>query len=139
LFSAPFPVTVASAAIEILSSAGQAIVVNQDGSPNSPLNPAAPGSVVTLLASGAGQLSPGGIDGAIVSPGNLPQPVLPVMAQIGGQPADVEYAGGAPGMVEGVIQVNLQIPTATQTGAAVPLVLQVGDSTSQSGITVAVQ
>jgi uncharacterized protein (TIGR03437 family) len=38
-----------------------------------------------------------------------------------------------------VIQVNLQIPTATQTGAAVPLVLQVGDSTSQSGITVAVQ
>ncbi len=138
-FSASFPVTVAPAAIEILSSGGQAIVANQDGSPNSPLNPAAPGSVITLLASGAGQLSPGGIDGAVVTPGNLPRPVLPVLAQIGGQSADVEYAGGAPGVVEGVIQVNVQIPPASQSGSAVPLVLGVGDSTSQPGVTVAIQ
>ena len=46
---------------------------------------------------------------------------LPVLAQIGGQIADVLYAGGAPGLVEGVIQVNLRIPFASQTGAAVPL------------------
>jgi uncharacterized protein (TIGR03437 family) len=137
--SASFPLTVAPAAIEILSAGGQAIVVNQDGSLNSPLNPAAAGSVITLLATGAGQLSPGGKDGAVVAPGNLPRLVLPVQAQIGGQSADVEYAGGAPGIVEGVIQVNLQIPPGAQTGAAVPLVLQVGDSTSQPGITLAIQ
>jgi uncharacterized protein (TIGR03437 family) len=141
--SAPFPVSVAAAAIGILSASssgvGQALVVNQDGSLNSPLNPAAPGSIVTFLATGAGQWAPAGIDGAIVSAGDLPRPVLPVLAQVGGQPAEVQYAGGAPGIVQGVVQVNLQIPAASPTGAAVPLVLQVGDSVSQPGITLAVQ
>jgi uncharacterized protein (TIGR03437 family) len=62
-----------------------------------------------------------------------------VLAQIGGQFAEILYAGGAPGIVEGVIQVNLRIPPASQIGAAVPLVLRVGNSTSQIGITLAVQ
>ena len=140
--SALFPVTVAPAVIGIFSAdasgAGQAIVLNQDGGINSPDNPASSGSVVTLWATGAGQLTPAVIDGA-VDAGNRPQPVLPVLAQIGGQVADVLYAGGAPGIVEGVIQVNLRIPTAGQTGAAVPLVLRVGNSLSQPGITLAIQ
>ena len=140
--SALFPVTVAPAVIGIFSAdasgTGQAIVLNQDGGINSPDNPASSGSVVTLWATGAGQLTPAVIDGA-VDAGNRPQPVLPVLAQIGGQVADVLYAGGAPGIVEGVIQVNLRIPTAGQTGAAVPLVLRVGNSLSQPGITLAIQ
>jgi uncharacterized protein (TIGR03437 family) len=141
--STSFTVTVVPAAIGILSASsagvGQALAVNQDGSLNSPLNPAAPGSIVTFLATGAGQFSPAGVDGAIVGAGDLPRPILPVLAQVGGQPAEVQYAGGAPGVVEGVIQVNLRIPAASQTGAAVPLVLQVGDSISQPGITLAIQ
>jgi uncharacterized protein (TIGR03437 family) len=137
------PMIVVPAAIGIFSlnssGVGQALVVNQDGSLNSPLNPAAPGSVVTFLATGAGQFSPAGVDGAIVGIGDLPRPILPVLVQVGGQSAEVQYAGGAPGVVEGVIQVNVQIPAASQTGAAVPLVLQVGDSISQPGITLAIQ
>jgi uncharacterized protein (TIGR03437 family) len=74
----------------------------------------------------------------VVTADLLPRPVLPVLAQIGGQLADVVYAGGAPGAVEGVIQVNLRVPPASQTGAAVPLVLTVGSSSSQPGITLAV-
>ena len=141
LVSAPFPVTVVPAVSGIFSAdasgAGQAIVLNQDGTLNSPVSPAAPGSVITLWATGAGQLSPAGIDGA-VDTGNLPRPVLLVLAQIGGRSADVLYAGGAPGIVEGVIQVNLRIPLASQTGAAVPLVLRVGNSASQLNITLAI-
>ena len=141
--STSFPVTVVAAAIGILSASsngvGQAVAVNQDGTPNSPLNPATPGSVVTFLATGAGQWSPAGVDGEIVGSGDLPRPILPVRALVGGQPAEVQYAGGAPGIVEGVIQVNLLIPAASQTGAAVPLVLQVGDSISQPGITLAIR
>jgi uncharacterized protein (TIGR03437 family) len=95
--------------------------------------------VVTFLATGVGQLSPAGVDGAVVTADNLPRPTLPVHAIIGGRPAQVQYAGGAPGVVEGVIQVNLQIPAASQSGAAVPLLLLVGDSTSQPGITLAIQ
>ena len=136
------PMTVAPANIGIFSAdasgAGQALVLNQDGSVNSPLFPAAPGSVVTFWATGAGQLSPSGVDGAVVTADLLPRPVLPVLAQIGGQLADVVYAGGAPGAVEGVIQVNLRVPPASQTGAAVPLVLTVGSSSRQPGITLAV-
>ena len=137
------PMIVVTAAIGIFSldssGVGQAFARNQDGRLNSPLNPAAPGSVVTFLATGAGQWSPDGVDGAIVGAGDLPRPILPVHAMVGGQPAAVQYAGGAPGVVEGVVQVNLQIPAASQTGAAVPLLLQVGDSTSQPGITLAIQ
>jgi uncharacterized protein (TIGR03437 family) len=144
LASAPFPLIVVPAVSGIFSAdasgAGQAIILNQDGSLNSLGSPAAPGSVITLWATGAGQLSPAGIDGAVVAGDNLPRPVLTVTAQIGGQSAEVLYAGGAPGIVEGVIQVNLRIPRTGQTGAVVPLVLRVGDaSTSQPGITVAVQ
>jgi uncharacterized protein (TIGR03437 family) len=141
--SLSLPMTVVPAAIGIFSvdssGVGQAIALNQDGKLNSALNPAAPGSVVTFMATGAGQWSPAGVDGAIVGAGDLARPVLPVNAMVGGQPAEVQYAGGAPGVVEGVIQVNLQIPATSQTGAAVPLMLQVGDSTSQPGITLAIQ
>jgi uncharacterized protein (TIGR03437 family) len=143
LASAPFPMSVAPAVIGIFSAdasgVGQAVMLNQDGSLNSPTNPAAPGSVVTLWATGAGQLSPAGVDGAVVAAGDQQRPVLTVTAQIGGQVVDVVYAGGSPGLVEGVIQVNLRIPAASPTGDAVPLALIVGNSTSQPNITLAIQ
>jgi uncharacterized protein (TIGR03437 family) len=141
--SATFPMSVAPAVIGIFSAdasgAGQAVMLNQDGSLNSPTNPAAPGSVVTLWATGVGQLSPAGVDGAVVAAGDPPRPVLTVLAQIGGLAADVVYAGGSPGLVEGVIQINLRIPSASPTGDAVPLILSVGNSTSQPNITLAIQ
>ena len=56
---------------------------------------------------------------------------------IGGQNATVNFAGGAPGLVAGVIQVNAQIP-AGLTAGNVPVVVQVGTSNSQPGVTVAV-
>jgi uncharacterized protein (TIGR03437 family) len=140
--SALFPLNVAPSAIGVFSTdssgAGAAVVLNQDGSLNSPNNAAAPGSVITLWATGAGQLSPPGIDGAVVDATSLPVTALPVLAQIGGQDAAVLYSGGAPGLVEGVIQVNLRIPAASPAGDALPLVLRIGDNTSQPGITIAV-
>jgi uncharacterized protein (TIGR03437 family) len=141
--SATFPMPVAPAVIGIFSAdasgAGQAVMLNQDGSLNSPTNPATPGSVVTLWATGVGQLSPPGVDGTVVAAGNPPLPVLTVLAQIGGMAADVLYAGGSPGLVEGLIQVNLRVPAAAPAGDAVPLVLTVGKSTSQPNITLAIQ
>jgi len=120
------------------SGAGQAIAINQDGTVNSPDNPAAAGSVVVLYATGAGLLSPSAQDGEVVSADNLPQPVLPVLATIGAQDAPVLYAGGAPGFVQGIIQVNLKIDEAVAPGN-VPVLLQVGERSSRQGITIAVQ
>jgi uncharacterized protein (TIGR03437 family) len=121
------------------SGTGPGIIVNQDGSLNSAAAPAAAGTIVTLYATGAGQLNPPGQDGAVVTADSLPLPVLPVTAQVGGQAAQIFYAGGAPGIVQGVIQVNLQIPATAPSGPSVPIVLNVGGQGSQQGLTIAIQ
>ncbi len=131
-------VTPASPAIFTLDSSGSglAAAVNANGSVNDAGHPAPAGSFVTFYATGAGQTNPGGQDGL---PGKvpLPQPVLPVTVTVGGKSATVQYAGAAPNIVAGVLQVNVQIPTGLTAGT-VPLVLQVGGASTQNGVTLAV-
>jgi uncharacterized protein (TIGR03437 family) len=62
-----------------------------------------------------------------------------VAVSIDGQPAQVIYAGAAPGMVAGVMQINVQIPIGTQPGAAVPVTLAVGKHISAQNVSIAVQ
>jgi uncharacterized protein (TIGR03437 family) len=119
------------------SGKGQAAALNDDLSRNSATNPAAPGSIVVLYGTGAGQTSPRGVDGEITGK-VLAKPVLPVSVTIDGKAAKVLYAGAAGGTVAGVIQVNVQLPDGIHSGA-VPVVLRVSDGTSQPGVTLAVQ
>ena len=119
------------------SGGGQGVILNQDGTINTADSPASAGSVIVLYATGAGLFSPGGVDGAVVIADSLPQPVLPVSAEVGGQAAKVLYAGEPLGIVEGIIQVNLRIPNGAPTGPSVPIVLRIGDRASQTGLTVA--
>lgn len=116
---------------------GQAAAVNQDGSYNGASHPAETGSIVLLYATGEGQTSPVGADGKPAQ-APLPYPLLPVTVTIGGQTAIPQYAGGAPGEVAGVMQINVQIPSGITPGDAVPVTIQVGNATSQSGVTIAV-
>jgi uncharacterized protein (TIGR03437 family) len=51
----------------------------------------------------------------------------------------VTYAGSAPESVAGLLQVNVVIPQSAPTGAAVPLILNIGGSQSQAGVTIAIQ
>ena len=78
-----------------------------------------------MWASGAGKTNPAGNDGQIALSGSLPTPQLPVTVMIDNQLAEVLYAGAAPGMVQGIIQLNVRVPAAASTGQ-VPVVLQVG-------------
>jgi uncharacterized protein (TIGR03437 family) len=64
--------------------------------------------------------------------------VLPVTATVGGATATVQYAGSAQGLVDGVVQVNVVVPAGTAAGAAIPVVVRVGSSDSQPGVTIAV-
>jgi len=121
------------------SGVGQGLIFNQDGTANSAASPAAPGSVIVFYATGVGRFSPPGQDGAVVTADSLPLPVLPVSATVGGQPAQVLYAGGGAGIVEGIIQVNLRIPDVVPTGLGEEVVLQIGGRASQPGLTVALQ
>jgi uncharacterized protein (TIGR03437 family) len=90
------------------SGSGQAAALNEDGSYNTPYNPASPGSIVVLFATGAGKLDPVPEDGAVIS-GILPQTV-PASAYIGYCPAEVVSSGGAPGLIAGAIQVRVRVP-----------------------------
>jgi len=121
------------------SGTGQAVAANQDYTLNGSQNPAAAGSMVILYATGGGLNSPAVPDGSVIAAGQLPRPVLPVTAQIGGQPATVLYAGGAPGMAAGVMQLNLQVPNGVAAGPAVPVILTVGGQSSQPSVTIAVR
>jgi uncharacterized protein (TIGR03437 family) len=116
---------------------GQASALNQDGSLNGDSNPAGRSSIIVLYAMGGGQTSPAGIDG-LVATLPLSKLVLPISARIDGKSADVLYAGGAPGFVAGVTQVNLRVPDNIASGA-VPIVLQVGSALSQPGVTVNIE
>jgi uncharacterized protein (TIGR03437 family) len=119
------------------SGKGQAAASNQDGTVNGAAHPAKAGSYISLWLTGAGQMNPAGVDGqAGANP--LPQAAAPVAVTIGGQSVTPQYAGQAPGAVAGVMQINALIPSGTQAGNAVPVVVQVGGVSTQAAVTIAV-
>jgi len=98
--------------------------VNQDGSLNSAANPAFAGSYLTIFATGSGLTGGANISGqAAGSP--YAQPQLPVSAAVSGIPAQIVWAGSAPGLV-GLLQVNLIVPGPYLPSGAAPLQLTVG-------------
>jgi uncharacterized protein (TIGR03437 family) len=126
------------------SGVGPGAILNQDYTLNGPANPAPRGSIVTIFMTGEGQTSPPGVDGGVTVPSIssvgpiTPAPVLPVSGTLAGQPAPVQFAGEAPGIVSGVLQVNLQIPANAPTGN-LAIVVSIGNVKSQAGVTVSVQ
>jgi uncharacterized protein (TIGR03437 family) len=59
--------------------------------------------------------------------------------RIGGLPATVSYAGAAPGIIAGAIQINVIVPSAIVPSATVPVDLTIGGITSPAGVTIAVR
>ncbi len=64
--------------------------------------------------------------------------MLPVTATVNGVAAQVQYAGSAPGEVYGVMQVNVLLPTTLPAGT-LPIVITVGTTNTQTGVTLAVK
>ncbi len=129
---------VASASPAFFTSAssgrGPGAILNENGSLNSAGNPAARGSIVVLFATGEGATNPAGVDGK-PSAVPLPRPVQPVEVRIGDQVATLEYAGGAPGLVAGLLQLNVRVPM-NIVGPEVPVTLQIGPVASPRSVTV---
>ena len=120
---------------------GQAAILNQDSSVNGPSNPAARGSVIQIFATGEGQTVPPGVDGALATEplAGIPVPAAKVSVTIGGVPASIYFASTAPGGVAGAFQVDAFVPDGAPVGPAVPVLLNVGGTNSQAGLTIAVQ
>jgi uncharacterized protein (TIGR03437 family) len=112
--SAPFYWGVAASAPGLFIDAATdfAAALTDDGRVLGPGNrPRLAGSIITLFATGLGPTEPalsiGGVTRA-VPPFALT--TLPIRVTIDGVEAEILYAGAAPGLVEGVYQLNVRMP-----------------------------
>lgn len=113
------------------SGGGPGAILNQDGSVNSGSNPAPRGSVVVLYATGGGATTPASQDGVLTAP-PYPTPDLPVSVTIEGVTAQVTYAGPAPGLVAGVMQINVVVPETAWVAPFDQVVVTVGTFPAQA-------
>jgi uncharacterized protein (TIGR03437 family) len=125
------------------SGSGPGAILNQDNSLNGPGNPAAKGSIIQLFMTGEGQTSPQGVTGKITTatlppPQVTPAPLLAIGVLINGQPALYTYAGEAPGLAGGLLQLNVQIPPNAQSGN-LSITVSIGGNISQNNVTVSVR
>jgi hypothetical protein len=126
---APFRLVIDPAIPEVFrTTAGNAVMINQDGTINSQSNPAKSGSIVAIWATGVGLPLPGAdgqetivpqqlcnceifadfirnasTDDANLRRSDVPSPYEPVV-----------YAGAAPGTVTGLVQINFQVTDGTK-------------------------
>ena len=140
--SAALTVTLASSWPGVFTASatgsGQAAMFNQDGSLNGPSRRALRGSIVTLYATGEGMAAPAPRDGQL-SAAPLASPLLPVSVKIGGQAAEVLYAGAAPSLVAGMMQVNVRVPAGAAVGEAALVEITVGGRPSQGDVVMAIR
>lgn len=112
------------------NGAGQGYILNQDGTLNSPANPAAPGDKITVYATGAGPVS--FADGYAVTHS-------PVAAYIDGFYCDGVAAvmGSVAGFPGAVYQLTVYVPNFTFP-PQVGVVLQIDGAASQKGLAISI-
>ncbi len=119
-------VTATGPAIFVLGSrpgGWQGAILNQDGTLNSPDNPAARGSFVSVYATGGG---------ATALRNGLQATVAPITVSLNGAPPlATSWAGAVAGFV-GLYQINVQIPATTAPGLASGLTIQADGKISNS-------
>ena len=77
-------------------------------------------------------------DGALAA-APYAQLALPVAVRIGGIDAQLQYAGAAPALIMGVLQINAVVPGGVTPGGSVPIQFSIGNATSPAGVTLAVR
>lgn len=135
------PITATAPGVFTLDSTGRgqgAILNAADESINSSSNPVSPGDWVSIFASGAGVTTPASVDGLLATGPSYP-PDAKVSVTIGGVSCELNYAGAAPGLVSGVVQINAQVPAGVTPGPNVPVEVTIGGLTSQTGVTLAIR
>jgi uncharacterized protein (TIGR03437 family) len=109
--------TLAPMQLPVIGSIGIFGVVNQDGSVNSASNPAAEGSIVSLYLTGLGVPAVGAPNGAV---SQSARSAFQDTIQINWgylYPLPILYAGTAPGLINGLDQLNVQLPSGFQNPA----------------------
>lgn len=99
---------------------GRAAVLNSDGTVNSPANPAARGSLISIFANSATFWQPAMGDG-LVLPSVINQFVVNPTVTMNGISANNVYFGNSPGSVTALWQINVMVPNNIAPSASVTL------------------
>jgi uncharacterized protein (TIGR03437 family) len=128
--------------LPVVASAPAIFTADASGSGPAAATSAPARGVLTLYLTGEGQTSPAGVTGKVTTvsatPPLTPAPVLPLSVMIGALPANYTFAGEAPDIVSGVLQLNVSVPAGLGPGVH-PVVVTIGGKTTQSGVTVTVR
>ncbi len=101
----------------VMTTSGVPAVAHSDGKLVSSSNPAQAGETLTLYATGLGVTIPAVSFGQPFPQGAVSVVSAPVVVLVNGQPAEVLYAGGYAGAIDGY-QVNFRIPAPVTPGNA---------------------
>jgi hypothetical protein len=99
------------------TASGPAVVHASDSSLVTAAKPAKSGEVLTLYATGLGPTRPALEPGKVFTANPLQVANSPIEVTVGGQAAEVLYAGGYPGTTDG-FQVNFRLPSGLVPGVA---------------------
>jgi uncharacterized protein (TIGR03437 family) len=117
------------------SGSGAGEILHQDGvTPVTESSPASQGEVIVLYATGLGAVFPAAQTGTAATGDSTVAGTVTVT--IGGLPAQVQFAGLAPGFV-GLYQINVQVPAGVQPGNA-PVLLSINGTPATGQATVAI-
>ncbi len=132
------PVAATAPGVFAANGSGQGAILNATtGGVNSAANAAARGDWVSIFATGGGATSPAIVDGMLASVQS--QVNAKISVTMGGLPCTLNYAGAAPYLISGVLQINAQVPAGVTPGPAVPLLVTIGGVDSQAGVTLSVK
>ena len=142
--SAPQAVQVAPFAPGIFALQGYAVAIHSDGSlaapegaiPGVASRPAVPGETLQILATGLGPVNPPPVTGSN-SLDMLRRTVATPGVLVGDGSASVTFSGLSPQFV-GVYQLNVEVPSSTAAGEAVPLQIQIGGTVDTGATAIAV-
>jgi adhesin/invasin len=110
----------------------RAAALNQDLTPHTPTTPVPAGGYILLYTTGGGPISPTPPDGTAAPSSPLSLLTGNVQVSIGGKPAQVSYAGGAPGFA-GLSQINVIVPAGLAAGDQ-PVFVTVNGVSSNAGL-----
>ncbi len=153
LASQPFSLAVAAATPGVYttdaSGRGQGAILNyniatNDYTLNSNATPASKGGIIVLYVSGIGQTNdstanPTTAASTLIPTNAVVTPVANLSVTIGGIAASIIGAVSPVGSVPGLLQVNVSVPSNAPSGAAVPVLVNLGGVDSQPGVTLAIR
>jgi uncharacterized protein (TIGR03437 family) len=113
------------------------IIVHLDNSLVTPDKPANPGEFLIVYATGVGNLNHLPVTGAASPASPLSAAVDLPSVTVGSAAASASFAGLTPGMV-GLVQINIQLPSAYPAGSSLPLVVSFAGAASPA-VNLAVQ